>query len=183
MRVWFATSNRNKFDEALRITSKYGLNLGWLKVDRVEVQSEDILEIAEFSLNFIPERYDPVFVEDDGLFVRALNWFPGPYSSYVFKKIGNKGILKLMEGLADRYAEFRSAVALRFQGRAIKFLGVAEGRIALEERGSFGFGYDPIFIPRGSRSTFSELGVDKDRYSHRAKSLTSLARFLTQWTF
>ncbi len=183
MNVRFATSNRHKFEEASRIASKFGLRLEWLKGERIEIQGEELGEIAEYSLRMIPRRYDPVFVEDAGLFIRALNWFPGPYSSYVFGKLGNRGILKLMEGIDDRYAEFRSAVALRFRGFVAIFFGVAKGSIAFEERGSHGFGFDPIFVPEGSELTFSELGEAKDRYSHRAKSIASLSRFLLHRTF
>lgn len=183
MMIRFATSNEHKFEEAKRITSGYGLELGWLNIKRIEIQEKELGEIAEFSLRMIPERYDPVFVEDAGLFVRALNGFPGPYSSYIFKKIGNHGLLKLMEGAKDRYAEFRSAVALRFRSRVVIFFGIARGRIATEERGVKEFGFDPIFIPEGFDLTFSELGKEKDRYSHRAKALTSLLHFLLYQTF
>jgi XTP/dITP diphosphohydrolase len=122
----------------------------------------------------------PYIVEDSGLFIRALNWFPGTLSSQVFRKIGNRGILKLMEGVEDRYAVFRSAIALGLGENVIKvFEGVAEGEVALEARGSGGFGYDPIFIPSGHRKTFAEMDVDeKNKVSHRGMAVRRLIEYL-----
>ena len=119
-------------------------------------------------------------VEDAGLFIEALKGFPGPYSSYVYKTLGVQGILKLMEGVKRREAYFLSAIAYAEPGLEPKvFLGKVEGFIVPEARGSKGFGFDPIFQPKGSEKTFAEMGVEeKNRFSHRAKALSALAEWL-----
>jgi len=95
----------------------------------------------------------PSIGEDTGLFVRALNWAPGIYSAR-FSGGGDKDnrekLLYLMRGERDRYAEFRTVLAL-YDGRETRiFRGVLPGRITTVERGSGGFGYDPLFVPEGS---------------------------------
>jgi XTP/dITP diphosphohydrolase len=122
-----------------------------------------------------------VVAEDAGLFVDALQGFPGPYSSDVYKRLGVKGVLKLMEGVRNRKASFRSAVAFcRPAGRPKCFLGTVVGTIGLRPRGSGGFGFDPIFIPaEGDGRTFAQMTVDeKNRMSHRARSFRKFSRWL-----
>ncbi len=126
----------------------------------------------------------PVIVEDAGLFIKALNGFPGPYSSYVNKTIGVEGILKLMRGIKDRTAYFFSVVA--FYDPDINelefFYGKVEGEIAEEARGKSGFGFDPIFTPiEGDGRTFAEMGVEeKNKFSHRSKALRKFAKWYKQ---
>lgn len=137
---------------------------------KIEIQSDSLLEIVRYAARVAAKKaHSPVLVEDSGLFVRALNGFPGPYSSYVHKTIGCEGILKLLSGIDDRYAFFDCAIAFctpsedlyTFQGRSI-------GQISINVRGTGGFGFDPIFIPNGESLTFAEmLPEQKDRFSHR----------------
>jgi len=117
-------------------------------------------------------------VEDAGLFIEALNGFPGAYSSFAYKTLGCKGILKLLEDIPPpRWAYFKSCVGYYDgHGRITVVEGVCRGKISLDERGSRGFGFDPIFIPEGSNNrTFAEMEVlEKNEYSHRAKALREL---------
>lgn len=85
-----------------------------------------------------------------------------------------------MEAEKDRYAEFRSVIVYKEKGRKAKvFIGTCQGMISHEERGTKGFGFDPIFIPSGSNKTFGEMDVrEKNRYSHRGKSIEMLAKYL-----
>ncbi|MHA1608353.1 MAG: XTP/dITP diphosphatase [Candidatus Freyarchaeota archaeon] len=183
-KVFFATGNPHKLKEAKRVLSKYGITVEQLTVKRVEVQSESLEEIARFSLEHVMREVHldgVVLVEDAGLFIEALNGFPGPYSSYVFSKIGNEGILKLMDGVENRRAKFESVVAAVNQSRIVTFRGEVLGVIAHEAKGGKGFGFDPIFIPyEGDGRTFGELEVEeKNALSHRARALRKLAEWLT----
>jgi len=119
-------------------------------------------------------------VEDSGLFIDALGGFPGPYSSYAFKTIGCRGILRLMDGIGDRSASFRCAVAYCAAGsEPVVFSGVSGGSIATAMRGSKGFGFDPIFIGKGSRLTYAELDEEsKCASSHRGESFRRFAEWL-----
>src|SRR4030067_3842249 len=95
--VLFASSNRNKFNEAKNILSNYGINLGFFKSRLKEIQAESIKQIAALKVyDAYRQCHKPVIVEDAGLLIESLNGFPGPFSSYVFKTIGNSGILRLV---------------------------------------------------------------------------------------
>jgi len=112
--------------------------------------------------------------------VRSLGGFPGTYASYVYKTIGPAGVLSLLSGKDDRCAEFVSAVAYAENpGRAKLFVGSLRGKLAKQPRGSGGFGFDPIFIPRGETRTLAELSLsEKCAVSHRAAALRALGIWL-----
>ena len=183
MRIFFVTGNEAKFREASLVLKEFGLDLLVDKSHRkVEIQSDSLEDIVSNALQGIcsDNVSDYYVVEDDGLFINRLNGFPGPYSSYVYKTIGLTGILKLMNGIDDRTAYFKSVVGLCGPGIGIRlFTGVVNGRIAMEPRGTEGFGFDPIFIPEGYDRTFAELGIDiKNRLSHRARAFRALGNWL-----
>ncbi|MCS7115526.1 MAG: XTP/dITP diphosphatase [Nitrososphaerota archaeon] len=180
--IFFATNNFNKFKEAREVLSRHKIAVGMLRVKTMEIQSESLEEIAKASaLEAFQKCSLPVIVEDAGLFVEALNGFPGPYSSYVYKTIGNVGLLKLMEGIDDRSAKFQSVIAYHSEELVfpICFKGEARGQITREVReGHSGFGFDPIFKPEKSDKTFAEMSVqEKNRHSHRAKALRKFAKW------
>lgn len=178
-KLLFITSNKGKVEEARELLSKLNIEIVQRNLKYPEIQSNSLEEIARYGAEYCyAELRKPLFVEDSGLFIKSLNGFPGPYSSYVFKTIGNIGLLKLMQGIEEREAYFKSIVAYH-DGEKIKiFSGIVRGKIGYEARGSFGFGFDPIFL-YGDR-TFAELTVEeKNRVSHRSKSLAKLARWLS----
>lgn len=177
--ILFATSNRHKFREAQTILKPLGINISHLRVSLDEMRSEDFGEIAAAAAEAAFARYGkPLFTEDSGLRIAALRGFPGAYSSWVFGRIGNGGILRLMRGVGDRRAAFVSAVAYCCGGEARIFAGECPGRISKSVRGSQGFGYDPIFVPEGSAKTFAENPEAKAAVSHRRKSLEKFAGWL-----
>ncbi|GAB6943665.1 XTP/dITP diphosphatase [Vulcanisaeta sp. JCM 14467] len=183
MRIFFVTGNEAKFREASSVLKEFGIDLLIDKSHKkVEIQSDNLEDIVSNALQGIcsDNVSDYYVVEDDGLFINRLNGFPGPYSSYVYKTIGLTGILKLMNDIDDRTAYFKSVVGLCGPKVGIKlFTGVVSGRIAMEPRGTEGFGFDPIFIPEGYDKTFAELGIGiKNRLSHRARAFKSLGNWL-----
>jgi XTP/dITP diphosphohydrolase len=126
-----------------------------------------------------------VIADDSGLEVEALGGGPGIYSArYAGAKATDKqNIDKLLEKLArigikhsQRRARFRCALALACEGQILSiFEGAVEGTIVDPARGSYGFGYDPIFVPNGFEETFGELPAElKNRVSHRARALRAL---------
>ncbi|MBT0159672.1 XTP/dITP diphosphatase [Candidatus Bathyarchaeota archaeon A05DMB-2] len=181
--VFFATHNIHKFNEARSILSPYGIAVGMIKVKALEIQSDSLSEIATASVTDTFNRcHLPVIVEDAGLFIDALKGFPGPYAAYVYKTIGNKGLLKLMENVNDRKATFQSAIAFyNGQSAPMCFEGEVTGEIAFEERlgsGNSGFGFDPVFQPVGSFKVFAEMTIEeKNRFSHRASAFRKFAEW------
>lgn len=184
MRLAFVTTNQDKAREVVSILGSEGIELEVVNLKLIEPQSDSLEEI---SIACCKEAYGklkrPVFVEDSGLFIECLNGFPGPYSSYVYKTIGLKGVLKLLEGVVDRRAVFQSCVACKLSDGPPKvFKGTCDGRMATVPRGSSGFGFDPIFIPDhdGGR-VFAEMSIEeKNVYSHRGMAVRALARWLKE---
>jgi XTP/dITP diphosphohydrolase len=175
--IFFATNNVNKFNEARRILAEYEIATGMLRVKSLEIQSESLEEIANASVVDAFKKCNlPIIVEDAGLFIDELKGFPGPYAAYVYKTIGNEGLLRLMEGVKVRTAKFESIVAY-LSGELespMCFGGVALGEIVIKERrgdSRSGFGFDPIFRPANSERTFAEMSMaEKNQYSHRANA-------------
>lgn len=178
MRYLFLTSNEHKFMEARELFAREGLTLEWLRGSYTEVQGDTLEEVARAAAEAVDR--EGVFIEDSGLFIEALRGFPGVYSSYVLRTIGNEGILRLLRGVDDRGARFESVVAYRGRGEVKIFKGVVRGNISPGIRGSAGFGYDPIFIPEGHARTFAEDYGVKKKISHRVKSIKKLIRYLKE---
>lgn len=85
-----------------------------------------------------------------------------------------------MQGINNRKARFRTVIALILEGREYLFEGIINGSVIEEEKGSEGFGYDPLFVPEGYKQTFAELGNDiKNTISHRALAGKKLSTFLS----
>ena len=176
--VYFATSNDGKIEEARTVLSTYGIEVVPFDGKGVEIQAETVSEVAAFSARAASRRYErPLIVEDAGLFVDALGGFPGPSSSYVYKTVGVRGVLKLLEGARSRKARFRSAVAFCLPtGEPRVFEGEVTGRISRSPSGENGFGFDPVFIPSGGRRSVGELTLEeKCAISHRGESLRKFA--------
>jgi XTP/dITP diphosphohydrolase len=179
-KIWLATGNSYKVKEARVALAEYGIELGQIEVDRIEIQSDDPGEIAVYSLTQLPEDERPIAIEDAALFIDHYGGFPGPYSSYALKKLDNPGILKLMEGIEERMAAYHSYVGFRFGDETHIFKGTVRGKISNVMKGTNGFGYDPIFIPdEGDGRTFGEMMDDeKNAISHRARAFRALGEWL-----
>jgi XTP/dITP diphosphohydrolase len=174
--ITFITGNKHKVKEAKKIFHDFDIELEHIGLDYIEPQGtlEDVaIAGAKYASSKLKK---PVIVEDAGLFIKALNGFPGTYSSYVQETIGNSGILKLMEefdNTEDRYAEFRSVIGYcAFNSEPKTFLGHVKGQIAFQEKGEKGFAFDPIFYVKEKDKTFAELSIEeKNQFSHRRNSL------------
>jgi XTP/dITP diphosphohydrolase len=186
-----ATNNAHKLSEIKAI-------LG----DQIEVLSladincfDDIPETAETlegnalqKARYIYEKYGcNCFADDTGLEVTALNGAPGVHTArYAFPdrhdpKANTLKLLSELQGVADRSARFRTVIALILEGKEYLFEGIVEGHIPTEERGTEGFGYDPVFAPVEIGKTFAEVGVEvKNEISHRARAVKKLTEFLLQ---
>jgi XTP/dITP diphosphohydrolase len=87
----------------------------------------------------------------------------------------------MLERTENRKARFRTVIALILEKKEYLFEGIANGTIISEKKGTEGFGYDPIFVPEGKKSTFAEMGLaEKNSVSHRARAFEKLKEFLLQ---
>lgn len=185
----FATNNKHKLDEVRKITS------GQVEIVSLsDIQCyDDIPETADTlegnalqKARYIHTHFKTdCFADDTGLEVKALNGAPGVYSARYAgpghdSKANMRKLLAALDGERDREARFRTVIALILDGKEYLFEGIVNGHIIEEEKGSAGFGYDPIFVPDGYRQTFAELGDDiKNQISHRAMATHKLADFLS----
>jgi XTP/dITP diphosphohydrolase len=179
--IQFATKNKGKFDEAARVAFNYGIELKQVNLEKYEIQADDLKKIAAIAAEQALREVSvtAILAEDAGFFIDALNGFPGPYSSYAYRTLGVKGILKLLENVDERRAHFACAVAYCEGDHTICFEGAVKGSVDLEPRGQQGFGFDPIFIPdQGNGRTFAEMDIDeKNRFSHRALAFSEFCKW------
>ena len=128
-----------------------------------------------------------VIADDTGLFVDVLNGAPGVYSAryageHVSYKENNNLLLKNLAGvpIEKRTAYFKTVIAVIFEdGKKLTAEGSVKGKIAFEEKGENGFGYDPLFIVENTGKTFAEMTEEeKNKLSHRARALMSLKEML-----
>ncbi len=179
--AFFVTGNVHKYQEARNVLSRSNLATAMLNIETTEIQADDIETVARNSALEAAQRSNlQVFVEDAGLFIKSLNGFPGPYSSYVYRTVSIRGVLKLMRNIRRRDAYFQSVVAFCDPNNRFRikwFNGKVDGWITCEERGEQGFGFDPIFEPATEvGKTFAQMTLEeKNRYSHRAQAFRKFA--------
>ena len=195
--IWFMTGNVGKVREAKHALEPLGFDVKQLVVDGVDIsepQCDDLEIVARSKLQqaqaHLPYPDDALMVEDAGLFVDALDEFPGVYSAYVLKTLGCAGILKLMEDKDNRNAEFQAVAALLLDDVVHVSRGICQGFIAEEASGNDGFGFDPIFVPNDieregivhttNGRTFADVDLSiKEQFSHRRKALNGLLELLS----
>ncbi len=174
------SSNKNKIEEIKSILSPE-IDFEVRQVEYPEIRSYSAEEISSTAAKQLAEELqETVIVEDSGIFIEALNDFPGTYSKTVTNKIGLNGYIKLMEGVENRACTYRSVIGYCEPGEdPITFTGTEKGTVAKAVLGDKGWGHDPIFIPEGSTQTYAETGRPKGIGLFRINSTTKLKEFLT----
>lgn len=175
----FVSSNEGKIREAEK---NLGIPLHIAKLDLDEIQSlqlEDIVKHkAEQAYSML---HQPVIVDDVGLFVTAWNGFPGPFIKFVLKSGGNSLFLRMLGQETDRRVDITCTIGFHDGEQVHTFTGKLPGSISHEEKGTDGWGFDPIFIPGGSSQTFAQMGQEqKNKLSHRSLALQQLKEFLSK---
>jgi len=180
MRLTVITSNPGKVEEYRSALSGLNIEMEHRRCAYAEPQVDSLEEVVLSGLKELKSKGLQNFIIDDsGLFVEALNGFPGVYSAYVLKTLGNQGLLKLMHGVMDRRANFQCCIGCSIEGHPdIVVQGRCDGTILEGVRGEKGFGFDPLFSADGARS-FAELGVEeKNILSHRGLATHALVQRL-----
>lgn len=186
----FATNNQHKVTEIRSVIgSRFNiitLQEAGIDIDIPEPHPTLEANAAEKSQTIHRLTNQDCFSEDTGLEVAALNGEPGVKSA---RYAGDgrdfqQNIIKLLrnlEGHANRSAQFRTVISLILHNKEYQFEGTCTGKITAAQKGSEGFGYDPVFIPDGAEKTFGEMGIEeKNKYSHRKKAVARLIDFLNQ---
>ena len=201
MRLVFASNNAHKLEEVRRIMPA-GIEVLSLSDIDFEADIEETGTTLEANSAIKAETVyqwlrvtgyglpiDGVFADDTGLEIDALGGKPGVYTArWAGEPAANrKKALAELQGETNRGAQFRTVITLiwtqdsgvRNQDAPLQVSGIVRGRIAEEEYGNGGFGYDPVFIPEGYDKTFGELPSEiKNSISHRARALQALVKVI-----
>ena len=183
--IVLATKNQHKIAEIkdiLALDIQYRTLSDYVKISVKEAGRtllENSLAKAAFAFKLSQK---PSLADDSGLFVEALDGAPGVFSARFGRNDENRiaRLLKEMAGQRNRRAQFKTAFVYYYDANKYEvFEGECIGEITAEPRGTQVFGYDPIFIPKGFRKTFAELGSkSKNRISHRAKALKKFKKYV-----
>lgn len=180
MKVYIGSKNKDKIKEIRDILKDYEI-VSLTEYPQAPEVIEDKDTITENAVKKAIEnaQYTGLLTvaDDTGLFVRALNDRPGVYSArYAGESCSyednRKKMLAEMKDQNDRYAEFRTVVALADKNGLIATAqGIVPGQITQEEIGDSGFGYDPIFHVNEANKTYAQMSdKEKNMLSHRAKA-------------
>lgn len=190
IKIVFATNNKNKIKEVQKLLPN-NIELIGLK----DIGCEDDIPETQHTIkgnsiqkvNYINSKYNlDCFADDTGLEISALNGDPGVLSArYAGSERNSKKniekVLKNLNNIKNRNARFKTVIALSYKGEILTFEGVCEGVISNEIQGDGGFGYDPIFKPKGINKTFAELSFDeKNKISHRAIAIKKLIDYFNK---
>ena len=190
IKIVFATNNKNKIKEVQKLLPT-NIELIGLK----DIGCEDDIPETQHTIkgnsiqkvNYINSKYNlDCFADDTGLEISALNGDPGVLSArYAGLERNSKKniekVLKNLNNIKNRNARFKTVIALSYKGEILTFEGVCEGVISNEIQGDGGFGYDPIFKPKGINKTFAELSFDeKNKISHRAIAIKKLIDYFNK---
>jgi len=174
----FVSTNPGKFREVQSVLAPFEVRTRWRRRTLPEPQADTLEEVVAAKLAAVRDIPGYVLVEDSGLFISSLNGFPGVYSAHFLKTWKFGPILELLEHRA-RTASFRTVAGLQRGRRRWMFTGEVTGSIANRPRGRNGFGYDPIFVPKGYTRTFAELPTDlKNALSHRGRAVVQVGEML-----
>ena len=190
MELIIASQNQNKLVEFKKILgdkinlfslSDIGLN------QEIPENEKTIKKNAMFKAKFVNiQTGKNVFADDTGLEIDSLNGEPGVYSARYsgVERNSDKNIelvLTKLKNKSNRNSRFKTIISLIIDGKSVNFEGVVEGKITEEKRGSNGFGYDPIFQPKGYASTFGEMSLkEKNKISHRSIAINKMVQYLKE---
>jgi XTP/dITP diphosphohydrolase len=189
MKLCFATNNEHKLTEAKDIAGEDFEIVSLKDIHCFEELPETSPTLEGNSLQkaeFVFQKYNiPCFADDTGLEVEALNGEPGVFSARYAGEHKNSAdnidlLLNNLSTKLNRRARFRTVITLLGFGKGpLCFEGVVNGSITSKRKGSFGFGYDPVFVPDGYRKTYAEMNLqEKSSLSHRAIAVKKLGDYL-----
>lgn len=188
MQLVFATNNFNKIREVQSLIPSH-INILSLEAigcfEEIPETQPTIEGNAIQKANFIKSKYGyDCFADDTGLEVDALNGEPGVFSARYAGAQRNADdnmnkLLTNLNNIPSRTAQFKTVIALNINDRSEIFTGICKGEITFKKSGNKGFGYDPIFKPKGYNQTFAEMDLKlKNEIGHRGKAASQLIGFL-----
>ena len=187
----FFSNNKNKIIEIKKIFKKHDLRI--LSLSDLKINDEPKENGQTFEENaIVKSEYGfkktgiPCFADDSGICIESLNWKPGVHSKRFLNSFKNneycfRSIIKSIKSSGKLNAYFKTSISLTIKkNQNILFIGRIEGKISDQIKGDFGFGYDPIFIPKFYKKTLAQMSTkEKNKISHRSIAVTKLINFLS----
>jgi|TARA_B100001093_G_scaffold513127_1_gene584408 XTP/dITP diphosphohydrolase len=187
------THNDGKFREISRLISKKIRKISpkSLKINAPKETGKTFKSNSELKANFFYNKSRIISLSDDsGLEIFALKKKPGIYSARWAKKSGSfkkamLNILRKIKNKKNRKARFICSLSIKLHNKKIiTSIGIVSGNISLNMFGKRGFGYDPIFIPNGSKRTFGQMNLSKKmKTDHRSIAFKKLKKKLKFYKF
>ena len=189
MKLVFATHNDNKLKEVKELLSNtfeiYSLNDIGFK-NEIPENKNTIIENSKIKCTVVKDStgYD-CFADDTGLEVEILDGAPGVHSKRFAGLNASSDenidkLLGLLKNKSNRNAQFKTVISLNIDGLIKTFEGICKGTISKKRLGKSGFGYDPIFIPNGSKISFGQMNLkEKNKIAHRSIAINKLVNYLT----
>ena len=190
-RLLFFSNNKDKITEVKKIFNKFNLELISLNDLNISEEPEESGKTFEENAK-IKSDYGfnqtgiPCFADDSGICLETFNWKPGVLSKRFLNNFKNneacfENIIQSSKNNSKRNAYFKTSISLTIKyNQSLIFNGKIDGKISAQAKGGFGFGYDPIFIPKNYNKTLAELSTkEKNEISHRSIAVTKLINFLT----
>jgi non-canonical purine NTP pyrophosphatase (RdgB/HAM1 family) len=177
MKVYFVTSNKNKFKEAKKIL---GSNLEMATLELEEIQHMDTEEVTNHK---IKEAYTklkkPACVDDTGLYLDAIKGLPGAFAKHFTNRLGAEGISNLVSLYGIYTATVSTSLGFSDGIHTKIFTSRIKGMISKVPAGKTGFGFDSVFIPKGSNLTLAQMSITyKNRFSARGTAFKELKEYL-----
>ena len=189
-----ATHNTHKQKEMNALLDSLGVNIIGLdeypQIGDIEETGTTLIENSFIKARAVYKSTGlPSLADDTGLEVDALDGAPGVYSARYAGEDASfldniEKLLRNLEGVSElnRTARFRTVVTFVDGSRELHSEGIVEGIITADQKGSGGFGYDPIFVPIGYKKTFGEMNFDyKERISHRSIAFKKMKKYLERF--
>ncbi len=176
MRIYFITGNKNKFTEIKTILP----HVQQLDIDLPEIQEIDAKKIIKAKLQeALKHKQAEFIIEDTSLYFDCLNGLPGPLIKWFMQTIGNEGLFNLTKKLKNNQARAKTIIGYAKNPNNIYYFeGSIRGTI-VSPIGKSGFGWDPIFQPKGYDKTLAEMNINKkNKISMRKIALTKLQKFI-----
>ena len=187
MELIFATHNQHKTEEAKEIAASF-FQIKNLKdigcLEEIPETADTLAGNALQKARYVHEHYHVnCFADDTGLEVEALDGHPGVYSAryageHCTYQDNVDKLFREMTGKTNRKAYFKTVIALILEDKEYLFEGRVDGVIIENQKGTSGFGYDPVFLPNGFDRTFAEMSdEEKNSISHRGRAMRKLMAF------
>jgi non-canonical purine NTP pyrophosphatase (RdgB/HAM1 family) len=175
MTLYFVTGNSGKFEQAKTVLPE----IERIDFDAPEIQEIDPKVIIEEKLRVISKNNSgQFFCEDVSIEIYGLNGLPGPLIKWFIKTVGIKGIYEMAKSSGNTNAKARIMVGYSNEGETVFFEEELEGEI-VKPKGTNGFGWDPIFLPKGSKKTLGEMTIqEKNKIGLRKKALIKLKNYM-----